>query len=779
MKRKSNVSMTIVVVIAVIILQLTPAFTSIAASIWSNKEELAQTEIQEKESNSSDEENKIQSEYITKEDGKIQYLVKGESENAYNKIKELCQEDCVKELEESYKVLQEENMLIADLTKEEAKILAKQKDVMLEKDFLLSASDSDVEITLSSKEEKEAAALHQVVEDKWDIKAVQCNEEDIVGKEFIKVAVLDSGFDKTSDKSFVECVNLIPSEIDSHGEDMTGHGTAVSGIIQSGHYGRGTSGITVSGSMIEMYSVRVLDGDNQAPVSRIAEGIQWCIDHKINVINMSFGMKQYSDILATIVKKAEEAGILMIASVGNSGETDEGTVEYPAAYKEVIGVGSVNEKLECSSFSAKGEGVELVAPGENVPVNCFWGFVNLESGTSYAAPHVTAIAALLWSKNANQSAEFIRKLLQCSANRVKNEKEGYGYGLVDYRYALEIYEDFMKNYQTNSVEVMKENFKNEDKVDVYSVPEIVKASWNTAKHSAIVGKAVNETGDYPILIPANDLKRIKSASAAPDYSFQVNGEQIDLNNYDKLHARPGTNYVICARQLVRVALGEKQASECSVDVQKACKVARNLSLDIANGKVIGTSAQLTDEEKNIQILGMALHVLGDAFAHETVVPIYLFDSNLSGYAEEHKTIIKNAKNDINDLISTNDIKPSIRDAIRYTCIATASIARDYRKNNVVLSFIHANTADKVNFLSERYDTGTFYGVSRLLDIYYHNRNSFYVIYAFGTETAHHYGWTSYAYPYKLKGLEANINAMGYTFSDLPWLSLDEWYNLTC
>ena len=69
-----------------------------------------------------------------------------------------------------------------------------------------------------------------------------------------------------------------------------------------------------------------------------------------------------SDIFRDMVKKAGEAGILMVSSVGNSGEEKQGTVEYPANYPEVIGVASIDENMEHSTFSNTGKAAVLVTP---------------------------------------------------------------------------------------------------------------------------------------------------------------------------------------------------------------------------------------------------------------------------------------------------------------------------------------------------------------------------------------------------------------------------------
>ena len=108
--------------------------------------------------------------------------------------------------------------------------------------------------------------------------------------------------------------------------DMTGHGTAIAGIIHD------------IAPNAQIYSVRIMDAENKATLSRVVEGIYWCIDKDIDIINMSFGTTVESAVLKKAIQDANEAGILMVSSAGNG---DTAGVEYPAAYNEVIAVGSV------------------------------------------------------------------------------------------------------------------------------------------------------------------------------------------------------------------------------------------------------------------------------------------------------------------------------------------------------------------------------------------------------------------------------------------------------
>jgi len=193
----------------------------------------------------------------------------------------------------------------------------------------------------------------------------------------VKIGIIDSGY--THQPQLV-----IPAETTSigfkSGKDQNGHGTSVYSIIS----------LIAKNSLI--YNVKVLDENGFGKIEHTEEAIYYLIDKGVDVINMSLGAKGKHKGVVEALKKAEEAGIVIISASGNTGKSN---VLFPANQDYPIAVGAINRKSMLASFSTTGKEIDIVAPGENVEVVFHDGSHRIASGTSFAAPHVTGIVALM------------------------------------------------------------------------------------------------------------------------------------------------------------------------------------------------------------------------------------------------------------------------------------------------------------------------------------------------------------------------------------------------
>ena len=251
----------------------------------------------------------------------------------------------------------------------------------------------------------------------------------------MKIAVLDTGIATHSDLTIAGGVFYKGSSY----IDDNGHGTHVAGIIAAKNNEIGVIGVAPNA---ELYAVKVLDSTGSGNVSDVVSGIDWAIDHQMDIINMSLGSSSYSSLLEDAVNQAYDSGILLVAAAGNSGtrKTTIENVEYPAKFGSVIAVAATDVKNSRASFSSTGFEVEVCAPGVNIKSTYLNnGYVTM-SGTSMATPMVSGDLALLKQANPTLTNTQLRDLLDnlLADQRVidlgtTGKDNLYGYGLIQAR----------------------------------------------------------------------------------------------------------------------------------------------------------------------------------------------------------------------------------------------------------------------------------------------------------------------------------------------------------
>jgi subtilisin family serine protease len=142
--------------------------------------------------------------------------------------------------------------------------------------------------------------------------------------------------------------------------------------------------------------LKAFTSDGTGYLSNIVAALYYAVQHKANVVNMSFDLASSSPALTDAVARANKAGVVLVAAAGN--ENTSASV-YPAALNSyVVGVASTTDWDSRSSFSNYGsKDVWIAAPGENIITTFPGGTYASASGTSFSSPMVAGTASLLLS----------------------------------------------------------------------------------------------------------------------------------------------------------------------------------------------------------------------------------------------------------------------------------------------------------------------------------------------------------------------------------------------
>lgn len=242
----------------------------------------------------------------------------------------------------------------------------------------------------------------------------------------VKVAVVDTGVNASHPdlKGAVRGgTNLV--DAGKPPQDDNGHGTHVAGIIAARDNQIGVVGVAPDA---EIYSVKAFDGQGSGAISNIISGIQWCLEHGMQVVNMSFGGNK-NRALGRALQAALDAGLVLVAAAGNNGRPD--SVDYPATHPGVIAVSALDAGDTLARYSSRGPEVDLAAPGSRILSTYGDGYREL-SGTSMAAPHVSGTAALVlsrWPRLGRDEVE--RRLKETAAGLPSLGPDEQGAGLVN------------------------------------------------------------------------------------------------------------------------------------------------------------------------------------------------------------------------------------------------------------------------------------------------------------------------------------------------------------
>ena len=215
----------------------------------------------------------------------------------------------------------------------------------------------------------------------------------------VKVAVIDSGIDPTHKKIGAVHEVLLDSE-PRQDTPIAGHGTACAGIVRQ------------IAPTVDLYDIRIFDESLTADPPALLAAIRWTIEHQMDVVNLSLGTADvtFRDALADLCRQACDTGVIIVSS-----ELNDGSESYPAVLPDVIGVTGGKVRGRYGYYYRPGDDIECVARGDAQRVCWTDPPYVMKSGSSFAAPHITGVVALIRQAHPGAPLQQVREMLQAHA----------------------------------------------------------------------------------------------------------------------------------------------------------------------------------------------------------------------------------------------------------------------------------------------------------------------------------------------------------------------------
>ncbi|MEU2083198.1 type VII secretion-associated serine protease mycosin [Streptomyces albus] len=292
----------------------------------------------------------------------------------------------------------------------------------------------------------------------WALQRVLLNElwQDTDQGAGVRVAVIDTGVD-VGNPQLADAVdaragkNFLPKKPkkpknDEAGRatprgkpttDEVGHGTKVAGIIAARPADdTGFVGLAPKATIIP---IKQNDANGSGTAETLAASIDYAVEAKADVINISQDTAEAlrpDSALEQAVNRALSQDVVVVASAGNDGLGGNVKKTYPASYPGVLAVASSDRNNERAPFSQSGDFVDVAAPGVDIISTVPQGGHCADNGTSFSAPYVAGVAALLRAKHNSgpdrwTQQNIVAQIEQTAERSVPGHDRLVGWGVVD------------------------------------------------------------------------------------------------------------------------------------------------------------------------------------------------------------------------------------------------------------------------------------------------------------------------------------------------------------
>ena len=251
-----------------------------------------------------------------------------------------------------------------------------------------------------------------------------------------KIGIVDTGIDQTHPElsgKVVDCGAAFGGTVlNGTCADDNMHGTHVAGTIAAkANNATGVAGVAFNSNLTICKALYTAAGTGLT--SDVANCINWTHTHGAKVISMSLGGGESATLknaVAAAWENGSATGSVLVAAAGNDGDS---TLNYPAAYPEVVSVAATDHNDTRATFSNANADVEVAAPGVNVLSTIPGGQYAELSGTSMATPHTSGVVGVLWQLFPADTASGIRSRLDAAVDDLgpAGRDQSFGFGRVN------------------------------------------------------------------------------------------------------------------------------------------------------------------------------------------------------------------------------------------------------------------------------------------------------------------------------------------------------------
>ena len=249
------------------------------------------------------------------------------------------------------------------------------------------------------------------------------------GMEGARIGVIDGPLDGFR-RSAGARVNEMKFGVAGENPRAAAHAAAVVGLL-IGARGFSDAGLVEGTEVLHAAVFRDEGQGTRAEIDQLATALDWLLGEGVRVINLSFAGEQ-NKVFATLLDILAERGTVLVGAAGNDGTRSEPETAFPGSHPRVLGITAVDMRMTVASDANRGAFVAFAAPGVDVYAPAAGGGGRYVSGTSFAAPFVSALASRQIADNPRLSPDVLAFILRDTAIDLgaPGQDNAFGWGLI-------------------------------------------------------------------------------------------------------------------------------------------------------------------------------------------------------------------------------------------------------------------------------------------------------------------------------------------------------------